>query len=134
MQSDDFAGRPYGFTTNQISHAAVGFLGLTYMVTLLSYLLFGEFPHKELIVILAGVSYLGFELVSQGWNEWDTVEDWWFVNAYGVWVPVLTFTEVHPGSPALSGDLLTPVPLVLVFFAHLGFGALYRHFQSKGLL
>jgi hypothetical protein len=127
FKSDDFAGKPYGFTTNQISHAvAVGFLGLVYGVTFVWFVAFGEFPYKWALIVFAGVAYAAYELIDQGWHGWDTVEDWWFVNVYGVIGPVLTFTEVEPGSALFTGSLWVPIPFVLIFYTHLGFGAYVR--------
>tara|TARA_R110000851_G_scaffold120168_1_gene248367 strand:- start:785 stop:1186 length:402 start_codon:yes stop_codon:yes gene_type:complete len=130
FKSDGFAGEPYGFTTNQISHAvAVGFLGLVYGVTFVWFVTFGEFPYKWVLIVFAGVAYAAYELIDQGWNGWDTIEDWWFVNVYGVIGPVMTFSEVEPGSALFTGSILVPIPFVFIFYAHLGFGAYVRSRQ-----
>lgn len=133
MKSDNFAGRPYGFTTNQISHAAaVGFIGFVYLGALFWYHLAGEYPPKLSIVAVAAIGYLAFELVSQGWQGWDTLEDWWFVNVYGVWAPLTAFSELEQGSAAIIVDPYAPLPFVILLFTHLLLGAAYRAIQSRG--
>lgn len=135
FRPDDFHGRPYGFTTNQISHAtAVGFLGIVYGSCVLSYFVFGELPYKWMIAVGGGIGYAFYEYYAQGWKGWDTVEDWWFVIAYGVCMPLLGFSEIRPGTPEVVFDLIAPLPLVVVFFVHLALGALYRWLQQKGLI
>ena len=125
--SDDFAGRPYGFTTNQIAHATVvGFLGLVYGSCIIYFLIVGEFPHKEHLIVFAAISYASYEFLDQGWNGWDTVEDWWFVIVYGVIGPVMTFTESVPGLPVASVNLFAPLPFIALFAAHLAAGAYVR--------
>ena len=127
FESDDFAGRPYGFTTNQISHATVvGFLGLVYGSCITYFLLFGELPYKEHLIAFAAFSYASYEYWNQGWNGWDTIEDWWFVVVYGVIGPVMTFSEITAGVPIVSVNLFTPLPFIALFAAHLAAGAYVR--------
>ena len=127
FQSDDFSGRPYGFTTNQISHATVvGFIGLVYGSCIIYYLFVGELPYKEHLIVFAAVSYASYEYWDQGWNGWDTIEDWWFVIVYGVIGPVMTFSETSPGLPIASVHLYTPLPFIALFAAHLAAGAYVR--------
>lgn len=137
FESDDFRGRPYGFTTNQISHsAAIGFLLIVYGTCLLWVWLFGEYPYKWMIALVGGVGYLAYELWDQGWHGADTIEDWWFVNVYGVWAPLVAFSEAEPevveivGAAAFTGDLFAALPYMILFVVHLALGALWRWTQS----
>ena len=127
IKPDDFYADGYGFTTNQTSHAvAIGFLGFVYTSTLFYFLLFGEFPYKTHIAAFSAIGYLVFELVTQGWKKWDTIEDWWFVNVYGVWGPLSTFSEVEVGSPKISADLFAPLPFIALLVVHLWAGSYVR--------
>lgn len=127
INPDSFPRDGYGFTTNQFGHAVgVGFLVLVYGVTLLWFLAFGEFPYKLHIALFAGLSYFAFELYTQNWQGWDTVEDWWFVNVYGVWGPLCTFSEVTVGSADVTLNLFAPLPFVALLAVHLLAGAYVR--------
>jgi hypothetical protein len=128
VKANSFIDDPYGYATNQISHAKlVGLLGYVYGVSMAYHWLMGEFPDKWAIVAFAWASYLAFELVSQGWNGWDTVEDWWFVNVYGVLGAVQTFTESGPYT--VSADLMAALPFVVAFCLHLIIGGTVRRLQ-----
>ena len=137
LDADDFRGRPYGFTTNQISHTAfVGLLLIVYGSCLVWHLIFGEMPYKWLVALLGGIGYLAYEIREQGWNGVDTVEDWWFVNVYGVWAPLTIFSEAPPevskciGHAAFVGDLYIALPWVVLFSIHLMLGAVWRWLYS----
>lgn len=124
---DDFAGDGYGFTTNQFGHAlGVGFLCFVYGVTFAWFLVFGEFPYKVYIALFGGIAYLAFEVYTQGWQKWDTIEDWWFVNVYGIWGPLCAFSEVEIGSPIVTTDLYAPLPFIGLLAAHLMAGSYVR--------
>ena len=127
FEPDDFSNDPYGYWTNQVAHALqVGFLLLVYGVTLGWWYFAGEFPQKEWIIGGAAVGYGAYELIDQGWQGWDTVEDWVYVVVYGVAGPVTTFTEIEPGSTAFRGDLLLALPFVIAFTIHLCIGSWMR--------
>lgn len=137
FESDDFRGRPYGFTTNQISHAAaIGFLLIVYGLTLFWVWLYGEYPFKWMIALVGGLGYFAYELWDQGWQGADTIEDWWFVNVYGVWAPLVALSEASPevvkivGAYAFTGDLFAALPYMVLFAIHLALGALWRWAQS----
>jgi hypothetical protein len=127
IQPDNFRDDPYGHATNQIGHAfAVGCLGLVYGVVLACWYFGGEFPPKWSIIAGAAVFYAAFEWITQGWNGWDTVEDWVFVVIHGTAAPVMIFSEVEPGSTKFQGDLLVALPFVVLFLLHLAAGAFFR--------
>lgn len=124
---DDFRFDGYGFTTNQFGHAAgVGFIGLVYFVTLIWYIIFDEFPPKEYIALFGGIAYFAFELYTQGWKSWDTIEDWWFVNVYGIWASLASFSELEAGSPVVVTNLYAPLPFIGLLAAHLLAGSYVR--------
>tara|TARA_R110000744_G_scaffold149386_5_gene262529 strand:- start:1141 stop:1410 length:270 start_codon:yes stop_codon:yes gene_type:complete len=86
----------------------------------------GELPYKEHLIVFAAVSYALYELIDQGWNGWDTIEDWWVVNVYGVIGPVMTFSEVTAGLPMVTVNIFSPLPFIALFAAHLAAGAYVR--------
>lgn len=122
-----FKGDPLGWLGNQTGHAfGVGALGMVYIPTMASFVLAGEFPPKWALVICAGIIYLAFELLSQGWRGADTVEDWIFVVGYGVFGSACAFSEVAPGNPVAAFDAMAAAPIVTVMAVHLAFGAWLR--------
>ncbi len=124
---DSFPLDGYGFTTNQFGHAAgIGFLCFVYGMTLVWFLIFGEFPYKEYIALFGGIAYLAFEVYTQGWQKWDTIEDWWFVNVYGIWGPLCSFREVQAGSIDVATDLFAPLPFIGLLVVHLLAGSYVR--------
>lgn len=126
IKPDNFKNDPYGYVTNQIGHTVVGALFLVFFVVLASWFFMGEFPPKWSIIAGAAVGYAAFEMVTQGWRGWDTVEDWVFVVVHGTTGMVLTFSELAPGSTKFEGDLLVMLPFVALFLIHLFAGALFR--------
>jgi hypothetical protein len=124
---DNFKGDPYGWATNQIGHAfAVGCLALVYVPAIVFFVVMGEFPPKWIVVASAAVTYLAFEIATQGWRRGDTIEDWWFVVVYGVSGTMASFTEVTPGNPVAAFDPMAALPYVALMGAHLAFGAWLR--------
>lgn len=137
IKPDNFPRDPYSFVTNQTGHALmIGFLLVVYGLSLSCVWLFGELPNKWLIVALGAVGYAAFEMVTQGWQGWDTIEDWFFVNGYGIWAPVLAFSAPSPEVAALDPEihatvnLWTPAPFIAVFVLHLVVGAAVRWWRA----
>jgi hypothetical protein len=123
----NFKGDPYGWATNQIGHAfLVGAVLLTFAPTFVCLMIGGAFPPKWALMAFAAVLYLAFELVSQGWHGADTVEDWVFVVVYGSAGSIRSFSEIAPGNPNASFDLMAAAPFILVISLHLLFGAWLR--------
>ena len=132
IKPDSFRLDGYGFTTSQFGHAlGIGFLCFVYGLTLAWFLLFGEFPYKKHIAIFGGIAYFAFELYTQGWQKWDTVEDWWFVNVYGIWGPLCSFSEVHIGSEKVATDLYAPLPFIGLLAVHLLAGSYVRWSRTQ---
>jgi hypothetical protein len=86
----------------------------------------GEFPPKWAIVVGAALAYAGYEIAFQGWRGGDTVEDWFFVVFYGVAGPVVSFTELRPGSSLAVFDIMAALPFIALLSVHLLFGAWLR--------
>jgi hypothetical protein len=127
FEPDNFAGQPYQFLTNQIGHAfMVGGVMLVYAVVMASWFVMGEFPPKWSIIAGAAILYPAYELICQGWQGWDTVEDWWFVVVYGVAGPVTSFTETVPGEAKAVFDLMAALPFIAVLCVHLAIGSFVR--------
>lgn len=126
QEPDSFSRDPYGYFTNQSGHTwDVGFLILVYGSCAFTYLTFGTFPDKEIIIIMSGILYLLFEVFVQGWKGWDTVEDWWFVNVYGVIAPVLCCTY-NTTREMIEIEPLAPLPFIILYFTHKTIGAFVR--------
>lgn len=127
IQASAFKGDPYGWATNQIGHAlAVGCLALVYVPALVFFAAMGEFPPKWIVVLSAAITYMAFELMSQGWRGADTIEDWVFVVVYGVAGTMASFTEIAPGNPVAAFDPMAAMPYVAFMATHLAFGAWIR--------
>lgn len=130
MQSDDFRRDWYLFATNQISHLALGVL-FAWLVAMIYHKIMGEYPYKlEMLAVLA-FGYLAFELVSQGWNGLDTIEDWTFFSIWGAGGATSAFSEIQSGSVVLAFDPSAPVPFAIAASVHLAFGSLQRLIAAR---
>lgn len=76
--------------------------------------------------MFVAVTYMAFELGTQKWRKWDTIEDWMFFALYGGGVPVVVFTEVNVGSPQLYTSIEWVLPTTGVIVAHLLTGVAVR--------
>jgi hypothetical protein len=129
---DDFRTDPYGHWTNQTSHALqVGMLIMLWGGAVAYFLGYGEFPDKIYFGISALVVYLAYELLLQGWQGWDTLNDTSFVVGWGVCAPMAVFSEVARGSSMITADVLDMAPYIAGLFAHLSFGTLIRWMRAK---
>lgn len=134
LQSDNFRNDWYGYSTNQLSHALLGFLA-SCIVSYISYLYLGEFWSKELIWCTTATIYICFEaLQKQSNNIWDCVEDFIFFAVYGAGSGYLLFDEVSPGSPEVKTNILYTLKVVGIIGSHLLVGIslrLYNAYRSK---
>ena len=130
MQSDNFREDWYGFATNQISHLALGVL-FAWLIALFYHSIVGEYPRKlEMIAVLAA-GYMAFELFSQGWNGFDTIEDWTFFSVWGAGGATAAFSEVEIGSIILSLNPAAPIPFAIAATIHLALGSLQRLLAAR---
>lgn len=71
----------YGYLTNQISHGYLGIVLTTYFV-FAYYMFTGAYPEQIPFVVCIVVGYLLlWEIGVQGWRNWDSIEDTFFVLA-----------------------------------------------------
>lgn len=79
LRPSRFVGDPYGYVTNQISHAWLGFVLTTIYVLALRELT-GTYPPQTMAVISVTLAYIiGWEWGFQRWSGWDSIEDVLFV-------------------------------------------------------
>ena len=120
----------YGWLTNQASHMALGVF-LAFSACVAVYFVVGEFPYRADVFAVCLLGYVAFELLTQGWQGYDTIEDTVFVVGYGVGAPLASFHEISVGSPNVSADL----GALVVFFAaaaiHLAFGSAFRYSRAE---
>lgn len=132
FEPDNFSGNPYGYVTNQAAHFKVGFVLLAWGAAYLWFHLTGALPDKLWHGALAAIAYALYELWDQGFNGFDTVEDWWFVVGYGVFAPLTIFTEFPKGSGQLVTHIGTPAIWFAVICVHLSAGAAIRFTRAYG--
>lgn len=115
----------YGYATNQLSHMMLGFIYCSLMSSI-HWGFFHEFAHKQVLFSFVAATYAAFELGTQKWRGWDTVEDWMFFALYGGGVPVLLFDEIEVGNPALTTRIDFVIPVVGIISFHLLAGIVVR--------
>ena len=119
---DNFSRNWYGYATNQISHAALGFL-LTALVSYLWFCFWGEFAPREYAWAFVAAAYAAWELRKP---SWDGLEDFIFFAVYGAGSATMLFSEVTPGSPEVITEV-TYIPKVLAIITmHLSVGIVAR--------
>lgn len=123
---DFFHNDWYGYLTNQISHISLGVF-LTWGLCFASFLVIGELPYKVAIFSSLAILYFLYELLFQGWQGLDTIEDWVFFSVYGVLGTVVSFTEV---SGVIILNLTAPTIIFPILILHLLVGCLLRKFNG----
>ena len=121
---DDFSKDWYGYLTNQVSHVGLGLFMATF-VAIGFFVVAGEMPGKWAAWVVCFATYMAMELV-RGWNGWDSVEDTIFTAGYGAGGAFLLFSEVTPGDPVLSVDIVPAGVLAAVMVLHLILGVARR--------
>lgn len=130
LEPDAFENDWYGWVTNQVSHIGLG-VGLTFFISVVFFLMFGEMPYKVSVLSLIAAGYIAYELGVQGWQGADTVEDSVFVVGYGSSGALAAFSEMSIGSSLLSVDLIALLPFFVVAVCHVAAGALFRRTSKK---
>lgn len=125
FQPDDFRGDWYGYLTNNISHLSVGILW-AWLASLVYFYVVGEYPYKLQVLIGLGLGYMAYEVIRQGWQGVDTVEDWIFFTLWGVGGSMAAFNEITPGSIWLALNPEAPLPFFLGASLHLAIGVAIR--------
>lgn len=128
---DDFTNDWFGWAKSQTAHIFVGIF-LAFALSMVSFVVIGEFPKKTDMLALIFVGYfLGFKLLLQGWQGWDTIEDVVFVVGYGAAGPLAASMEIEPGKAAIIMDLEPLLPYFYICVAHLIAGVSWRAYQVK---
>ena len=126
---DNFDKNWYGYLTNQVGHVSLGVF-VTWGAVLFFLVVAGEFPYKAHIFVYLSSIYALYEITVQGWNKFDTVEDWIFFSLYGVGGTVMTFHEYDRGSSLATFDIMAPSFIFPVIIAHLLIGCGIRKWRS----
>jgi hypothetical protein len=124
----------YGWLGNQSGHMCVGVV-MSFCIVVVSYIVVGELPYRINVFAACLLGYVAFELLTQGWQGYDTVEDTVFVVGYGAGAPLSAFHEISAGSSEVSLDLLALVVFFVIAAIHLAFGVAFRYNRddnSKG--
>lgn len=124
-RAENYRRNWYGYATNQLSHMMLGFIYCC-AVSAAHWAYYHEFAEKPVLWLFVAVTYAAFELGTQKWKGWDTVEDWMFFALYGGGVPVLIFTEIEAGNPTVTTSIEWAIPTVGIIFTHLVSGIVVR--------
>jgi len=116
----------YGWLTNQAGHILLG-LFLAFFLCVTAFFALGELPYRIDVFVVCLLGYVAFEIISQGWQGYDTIEDTVFVVAYGCGAPLAAFHELNVGSSEVSVDLLALMAFFVVSAIHLCFGVAFRY-------
>jgi hypothetical protein len=130
-RADAYPSDWYGYARNQLSHFALG-ITTAAMLAQAHFAVFDEFAKKGALWAVIAFGYAAFEILRQGWNGRDTVEDWLFFAAYGAGLPIFLFNEVEVGSPILSINSQMVVPVFGVVMCHLA-GGIFSRIRRKAL-
>ena len=120
----------YGWLTNQASHILLGIFA-AFFISVGSYLAIGELPYRIDVFVVCLLGYVAFELLTQGWQGYDTVEDTVFVVGYGAGAPLAAFHELNVGYVDVSVDLRALLAFFVVSLIHLVFGVAFRYNRAE---
>jgi hypothetical protein len=124
----------YGWLTNQAGHILLGVF-IAFFMCVAAFFVMGELPYRIEVFAACLLGYAAFELFTQGWQGYDTLEDTVFVVAYGCGAPLSAFHEISAGSADVSVDLRALVAFFIMAAIHLAFGVAFRYNRtdnSKG--
>ena len=119
----------YGWLTNQSGHILLGVF-MAFFVCLIAFFALGELPFRLDVFAACLFGYVAFELFTQGWQGYDTLEDTVFVVAYGCGAPLAAFHEVTAGSADVALDLRALIPFFLASVIHLACGVVFRYYRA----
>jgi len=141
IKPDNFRGDPLGYGGNFCGHFVIPALiagaicDLWFAIPpvpwpgLQSWLAFGEFPHKELLVAVIVGAYMAVEIPQRG-SAFDTFEDIAVVMA-GLICWVGMFSEIQGGDPSLAFDYSAMQWWFRGVTAWLLLGMAYREWQRR---
>ena len=122
---DAYIRRPEAWLANQAGHLALGVWVAIVLCGVWAFV-FGEFPRREGIWVILAVGYMWYELATQSWRRWDTIEDWFFVAVYGAGGALYCFHEVQIGSDRITASLYDILFASIPPVVHLLVGAALR--------
>ena len=122
---EDFRGDWYGWMTNKLSHVVLGF-GLALVTSAIWLTENGEFPHKQWLWPGIAFAVAVFQIGAQGWNGWDTIEDWWFISVFGAGGTIVTFTQIDPDYGLLGVSVWSGLTVMTLIGVWLVMGIIYR--------
>jgi hypothetical protein len=129
IEPDAFLDDWYGWLSNQSGHILLGVV-MAASVCLIAYFTLGELPFRVDVFAVCLLGYVAFELSTQGWQGYDTIEDTVFVVAYGCGAPLAAFHEVSAGSPNVVLDLRALIPFFVASAVHLACGVAFRYYRA----
>jgi hypothetical protein len=129
IEPDAFLDDWYGWLTNQAGHIVVG-VKLAFWMCIGAFFVTGELPYRADVFLVCLLGYLFFEVYSQEWQGYDTIEDTVFVVGYGTAAPLYTFHEVSAGSLQVTGLLTDLIPFFAVATIHLACGVAFRYYRA----
>ena len=129
MQSNFFRYDPWGWAGNQGAHCVIGIV-LAFASCLSFWAVVGEYPYKIHVFLFLLIGFFAFEIATQGWNSWDTLEDTFFVVFYGAGTFLTIASEVTPGSSMVLVDMEKATPFVAMFACHMVIGMVWRTYNE----
>lgn len=120
---------PYGWYTNQNAHFILGLRAYVYLCGL-AFIVTGEFPVREYVVLLILVFYAAFEIGIQRWQGIDTVVDTWFVGL-GAYTVATVFLEYNTGDGSFIGYIQELYLPAILFEVTLIVGYVRRYLNIK---
>ena len=129
FEPNNFRADPEGWVGNQSGHTLCGFVAAM-VVSILWFVFTGEMPVSEHGWAVVALGYLAFELATQGWKGWDTLEDWVFVAVYGNGAAFYTAKESAPGTMLVIVNVAELCVIVAIVSLHFLIGFLIRLVQQ----
>ncbi len=130
LTPDAFLDEPLGYAGNQLGHAGVGAI-LSFIICIIYFSVFGEYPFKIYVFSIILVGYIAFELKTQGFKGFDTFEDTVFVCLYGAGLFLLSVSEIEVGNSEVNLNMLTVIPVLTIMLGHLMIGMVWRIFNEE---
>jgi len=130
LTPDAFLDEPLGYAGNQLGHAGVGAI-LAFVICIIYFSVFGEYPIKIYVFFLILIGYVGFELKTQTFKGFDTIEDTTFVCLYGSGLFLLSVSEIEIGNSDVKLNMLAVIPVLTVMLGHLMIGMVWRIFNEE---
>ena len=114
---DEWGSDWFGWLKSQAAHIFVGIF-LVFVICVLFFYKFGEFPVKTHVLATIFVGYMIFKFTLQGWQRLDTIEDIVFLVGYGAAGILSAVSETEVGKFSVRLDLYSLLPYVYVMIVH----------------